>query len=376
MESKVSDRELDRRWNLVRKVMGQEGIDFLICGGGQPGGYARWLSNRSPPGSLIAFPIEGDLLFVTHGDSVHARPVDSYGIKGLVTSAQPNLSINTHAPALIDAMKQKRPNTIGFLGMGFLTASTYEALLKAFPSAKLIDASDLVVPIKAVKSEEELSFIKRGVELHDMAIEIMKHAIKPGRTMDDVIFDVKQAVLLAGSEFQLISGGSAPPGTPCKYVGPSSRRLKDGDQVAMLIECSAYGGYFGELWPTACIGGVPKELQKVFDDAVEAQSLLVSLAKPGADPMEMLKASNKFLTERGYPPEGRLAGHSQGYDLVERPALSPLGETVKLQAGMMMSLHPTCHTEKAWGFPPSQNFLVTDSGAKKMQETPEEIIVV
>jgi Xaa-Pro aminopeptidase len=61
---------------------------------------------------------------------------------------------------------------------------------------------------------------------------------------------------------------------------------------------------------------------------------------------------------------------------VERPALSPLGETIKLEANMVISLHPTVHGEKAWGFPISQSFLITENGAKRMQETPQEIIVV
>ncbi len=102
----------------------------------------------------------------------------------------------------------------------------------------------------------------------------------------------------------------------------------------------------------------------------------MGIAKPGADPMELIKVNDEFMKEKGYPPEGRLLGHSQGYDLVERPALSPLGENIKLKAGMVISLHPKTHGKKALGYCPNISFLITESGAKRLQETPPEIIVV
>jgi Xaa-Pro aminopeptidase len=373
----VSNNEMERRWKLVRKVMSQEGLDWLICGSGHPNGYAKWLSNRVIKGvTIVAFPIEGDIYFATHGDMVHHTPIDSYGVKHLVSCAQPNLLVNTQAPLVMDVVKSKRPSKIGFLGMGFISASAYHTFVNGMPDVRFLDATDLIAPIKAVKSEEELIFMKRAAELHDTAVEVVRQAVKPGITANDVVEEVRHAICLTGSESQNLRAGSAPPGTICRYVGPGERKMRNGDQFAMLIECSEPEGYFSEMMPTVCIGKVPKELQKVFGDVLEAQKILVDMARPGADPMELLKASDKFMKGKGYPAEARLAGHSQGVDLVERPALSPLGETIKLEANMVISLHPTVHGEKAWGFPISQSFLITENGAKRMQETPQEIIVV
>ena len=362
---------------MVRQVMSQEGLDWLISGPGHPNGYAKWLSNRKIWGAAIAaFPIEGEMYFATHGDRVHHTPIDSYGVKHLVSCAQPNLLVNTQAPVVVDVVKTKRPRKIGFLGMGFISASTYNAFVNGMPDVKFVDATDLIVPIKAVKSEEELFFMKRAAELHDMAVEVVRKTVRPGITANDVVEEVRHALCLAGSESQNIRAGSAPPGTVCKYVGPGERKMRNGDQFAMLIECSEPGGYFSEMMPTVCIGKVPKELQKVYEDVLEAQKILVERARPGADPMELLRASDQFMKGKGYPAEARLAGHAQGVDLVERPALSPLGETVKLEANMVMSLHPTVHGMKAWGFPVNQSFLITEDGPKSMTKTPQEIIVV
>jgi len=377
MERMVSNNEMERRWKLVRQVMSREGLDWLICGAGHPNGYAKWLSNRPIWGiTIVAFPIEGDMYFASHGDRVHHKPVDSYGVKHLVSCAQPNLLVNTQAPVVLEAVKSRRPGKVGFLGLGFVSAAVYNTFVKGMPDIEFVDATDLIVPIKAVKSAEELIFMRRAAALHEMAVEVVRKTVKPGITANDVVEEVRHAICLAGSESQNLRAGSAPPGTACRYAGPGDRKMENGDQFAMLIECSEPGGYFSEMMPTVCIGKVPGELQKAFDDVLEAQKILVDMTKPGVDPMELLKANDEFMKKKGYPAEARLAGHCQGVDLVERPALSPMGETIKLQTNMVISLHPTTHGEKAWGFPVSQSFLITDTGAERMHKTPQEIIVV
>src|SRR3989304_800747 len=145
--------------------------------------------------------------------------------------------------------------------------------------------------------------MKRAAELHEMAVEVIRKTVKPGITSNDVVEEVTHAICLAGSESQNLRAGSAPPGTACKYVGPGDRKMENGDQLTMLIECSEPGGYFSEMMPTVCIGRVPKELQKVFDDVLEAQKILVDMTRPGADPMDLLKANDEFMKKKGYPAE-------------------------------------------------------------------------
>jgi Xaa-Pro aminopeptidase len=326
--------------------------------------------------NCVAFPVEGDIYFINHGDTVHAKPKDSYGVKHLVSAAQPNLLVDTVAPVVLEVLKSKRPKKIGFLSKGFFPAAAYETIVKGLPGVTFVNAADFIAHIKAVKSEEELTFIKRAAEMHDKIVDTLRKIIKPGRTADDVVEELRYAIRLAGSDFQNMWASSAPPGTICKYAGPGDRKMVYGDQFAMLIECSEAEGYFTEMMPTICIGKVPDELQTVFNDVIEAQKILLDMAMPGADPMEMLKACDKFMMKKGYPAELRLAGHSQGLDLVERPALSPLGENIKLQANMMISLHPTVHGKTAWGYPINQCFLITENGPQQLTKTPQEIIVV
>lgn len=245
----VSNAEMDRRWKLVRKVMEREGLDWLIGGVGMPGGFARWLSNRFTRGTAVimngvAFPMEGDIYFFGHGDMIHSTPVDSYGVKHLVSPCQPNLLVNTPAPVVLDVIKEKKPKKIGFLGMGFIPAAAYEYYRKGLPGVEFVDATELVAPIKAVKSEEELIFMRRAAAMHDMAVDVIRRTVKPGITANDVVEEVRHVLALGGSELQNMRAGSAPPGSICRYAGPGDRKMENGDQFAMLLECSEQGGLF------------------------------------------------------------------------------------------------------------------------------------
>ena len=53
-------------------------------------------------------------------------------------------------------------------------------IMKKFPSAKYVDASELVDRVKVIKSAEELELVKRAAIMQDGAMKAAFAAIKPG----------------------------------------------------------------------------------------------------------------------------------------------------------------------------------------------------
>jgi Xaa-Pro aminopeptidase len=307
---------------------------------------------------------------------VHHFPVHSYGVHHLVSAAQPNQLANTHAPILVRAMESSSPRRVGVMGLGYLSAATYNTLLRLMPDVEFIDATELVAPIKAVKSEEELNCMRKAARMHEAAIELLRDLVRPCKTAGEIMEEIRFFLNRNRSPAQTLMAGSSPPDVPCRYAGPKDRVLERGDQFAMLIEAAEEDGYYSEAFPIVSLGAVPDTLRRAFDDAVEVQEILAAMAVPGADPNEMMRVNDAFMLSRGYPPEGRLLGHSQGLDLVERPALTPMGETLKLSANMVVSIHPTTHSPHAWGFPVNQSFLIGQGAPQRILTTKQEIIVV
>ena len=99
--------------------------------------------------------------------------------------------------------------------------------------------------------------------------------------------------------------------------------------------------------------------------------------KPGLLPGVAVKACDKFLKSKGCPPENRVCGHGQGLDLVERPVFLK-DEVCKLEAGMIVCLHPTAKTKHA-AVCLSDTYVVTESGAVPLYKNlfdKDEIAVV
>ena len=373
----LSQHELERRWKAVRERMAAKKVDYLVVQSQQRyvGGYFRWFTDIPGANYHISavFPLHEDMTIISHGSPAPAPPGPpawaSRGVKERInTPAFPNVWWEDawDAEKAVEVMMRKKPNTVGLVGLGNMSAALYQNLGKGLQGVNIINATDLVDEVRMVKSEEELKLHREAAYLHEMSYEVAKRAIRPGRTVSEVINEIRHAQLMAGSEEQQIAIGFGQPGSPEDSQGSwgniSVRRtLKDGDIVNLLIESSAPGGYWYDLRRLLCIGRVPEELQEAHEIVKEARAIMAKNCKPGVMPSVALDASDEFLKGRGCPPESRVGGHGQGLDLVERPVIRR-EEPAKFEVGMVVVFHPTARTKNAMASL-SDTYVITNSGA-------------
>jgi len=95
--------------------------------------------------------------------------------------------------------------------------------------------------------------------------------------------------------------------------------------------------------------------------------------QPGADAAEIFASFQDFMKRHGRPLESRLMGHSQGYDMVERPLIRH-DETQRLTAGMNFAVHPTYVHNGAMSWI-CDNFFIHDDGTlERIHAFPETIV--
>ncbi|MFC1861989.1 M24 family metallopeptidase [Chloroflexota bacterium] len=374
----LSQHELERRWKAVRERMAAKGVDYLVVQSQQRyvGGYFRWFTDVPGANYTITavFPLGDDMAIISHGPWAPAPPISPStwalrGVKEVInTPAFPNVwwGDTWNAEKAVEVIMRKKPNTVGLVGLGNMSASLYENLRKGLQGVNIINATDLVDEVRMVKSEEELKLHREAAYLHEMSYEVTKKAIKSGRPAAEVVREIQYAQRLAGSEEQQISIVFGQPGSPQhaeRCIGNSlvRRPFKDGDMINLLVESSAAGGYWYDMRRFLCIGSPPKEVQEAHEIVKEARAVMAANLKPGMLPSVALDASDEFLKSRGCPPESRVAGHGQGLDLAERPVVRR-EEPAKLEVGMVISLHPTARTKHAT-VSISDTYVITNSGA-------------
>lgn len=382
----IPTRELERRWKTVREAMKAEGIDLLVMQNDNQflGGYVRYFldipAEQAYPVSVL-FPIDDEMITITSSSANNPLPPNwaSRGVKTRLGTPYFRSLYYTNefdASEMVKVIKERKDQTVGIVGMGLINAALYIYLKENLPTVNLVDATDLVDQIKAVKSEDELVYVREAVKAHDIVASAMPSIIRPGVYEYEIRSELQRILVNLGSEEQLVMLGSSPLGTKTPHLHSffQNRRVENGDNVVVMVEANGPGGYYSEIVRTWCLGEPSKELVDAWEFSKETQHYAASLLKPGVRPSDVIVKVNEYLENHGYPAEGRLFGHGQGYDLVERPAFQP-SEKMILKANMVVALHPVISTDSALGFC-CDDFIITANGAELLQKTPQEIILL
>jgi Xaa-Pro aminopeptidase len=136
--------------------------------------------------------------------------------------------------------------------------------------------------------------------------------------------------------------------------------MQTGDHLSLLIEVNGPGGFYTEIARTIVLGQATQQLRDAFASVKAAQDYTLSLMKPGTRCADIARAHDEWMKAHGLPPEIRLYSHGQGYDMVERPLIRA-DETMTLEAGMCLAVHPGYETAELFGVI-CDNYMIEASG--------------
>lgn len=384
----ISDQELERRWSAMRAAMAATRIDVLLAQANNDfmGGYVKYLTDipatNGYPATAV-FPRDERMSVIGMGPhgAVRELPPQGDGVRRGVARFMSTPSFaSAHYTAEYDAQLAEKAlapyatATIGLLGTAAMSFALVDYLKRALPKAKFVDASDLVDRIKAVKSAEEIEFMRRVAAMQDLAMEAVMKGIRPGMRDLEVAAIAESVGHSHGSEQGLFLCASGPVGTAAVFGNRhlQNRVIREGDQFTLLIENNGPGGFYTEIGRTCVLGRASEEMHEEFAFVLKAQKFTTDLLKPGASCQDIWDAYNGFMRENGRPEEKRLHCHSQGYDMVERPMVR-FDETMPVGASMVVAAHPTYVTERTYSWV-CDNFLIGARGVvERLHRFPQKI---
>ena len=385
----ISAAELERRWAAVREAMPVGALDALIVQGANnlagTGGYLRWFTGvsmgTSYPATII-FPKDGLMTLVSHGPIGGERDLGGNdpvwrGVGAHLTTASfPAIDycIPYDAELIAREIKKAGYHTVGIVGLNNMLFGFGDKLRSLLDGVKLADATRLVDPLKAFKSEEEIGLIRRAAAMQDDILTRVKDQIKAGRKDFELMAYGQYVGNLLGSETGYMLGSSAAPGQATNIRGrrEQAREMRDGDVIYYQCENTGPGGMMTHVGRYYVLGKAPQELVDAFGAMVEAQDNTVRMLQPGASCAEIFAEHNAFMRVRGFHAEPRLHCHGQGYDVVERPLIRH-DEDMVLGASMNIGLHPTFGNASIFATV-CDNFLIGPDGVvEHLHKTPRQI---
>jgi Xaa-Pro aminopeptidase len=388
----VSTAELERRWKAVRSQMSRAGLDALLIEGAANfvggGAYCRWFTGLAPSTTYphtIVFPAAGLMTLVTHGPAGERTEFDG------ANPAFPGIGRKLSAPhfpavgysgqhevaATARAIRDGGFKRVGLVGANAMYYGFLAGLREQLAEIHFVDADPIVDPIKAVKSAEEIAFIRQTATVQDQVLEKLRDHIKPGMKDFEVLAYAQYVGQLLGSATGYYLGSSAAPGTPAfiRSREEQGRALQKGDVMYWQAESSGPGGYFVHVGRIFVLGKAPPEIVDAFKTVVDAQRHTLDLLKPGISGRDLLEKYNAYMRARGLPEERRVHCHCQGYTTVERPIASE-SETMAFGPDMNIGIHPSIANGRLFATV-CDNFLMRRDGSlERLHKLPQEIIEI
>lgn len=250
-----------------------------------------------------------------------------------------------------DALRRALAGTGATIGIEkqYLSVANAERAAAAAPSARLDACDDVIVRLRAVKSEDEIAALRRASGIVDRVVEHLVALAEPGVTEAELSAEASQQLRAEGGEslaFEpLVLTG---PRSALPHGHPGATRLAEGDLLICDIGVFV-DHYAADITRTFVVGGSPDERQReIFEVVHEAERAGIEAVRAGVPAHAVDDAARSVIAEAGYGPRFiHRTGHGLGLEVHEAPYLTATNAE-PLEAGMVVTVEPGIYIE-GWG---------------------------
>lgn len=216
----------------------------------------------------------------------------------------------------------------------------FTAFKSALVGFKLKPAEAALEAKRAVKTEEEISFITTAQQIAEGALKRAISHAKPGMTERELMAEINYEMIIGGAEkysFETIVAFGANTAQPHHH--PSDKKL-DKDELILVDMGAKYNGYCSDMTRTFCIGDPGEQLERVYDIVKEAQEYAIKYIKAGMTCHEADALAREYIIANGYGDNfGHSFGHGVGIDIHEDPRVGANSQIV-LRPNMVITAEP------------------------------------
>jgi len=238
----------------------------------------------------------------------------------------PGGGFNTFAD-VFESIGVKNPKKIGIAGWLVTSVDLYHSIQKAFPTAEIIKADDIVTQLRQIKSEAEIACLKEAFRISEIAVDAVLSKIKPGMTELQVVGIAQEAIYANGGEYEAhalyLFGGK---NTNNAISRPRYNIIEKG-RIIQLNLGARYNGYSPSIGIPFCIGKMNARQRELVQFGLDAHFKAREWLKAGIVAGEVAKKFETYFKEKGYAAN-YLYGpcHGLGMLEVEKPWIETTSE--------------------------------------------------
>lgn len=248
-----------------------------------------------------------------------------------------------------------------------------EYLRQKLPQATFVEADQLLLELRLIKSEKEIQRIKKSTEIAEQAILACVDALYDGITDVDLLRIARRTIIDAGAEGwdHLTMGiGASDPEAP--GIGTPMHK---GD-LGRFDFGAVWKGYVSDVSRHVALGSVPEGVEEVMNNTIQVQEFLENQIKPGTDPKTVFKAAQSFT--KTLAVQGRVypTCHSIGLETEEEHLFSAMRSVdFPFSKNMVCDIEVWQHFRNHGLVGIEDCYQITASGCKRLSSLKKRILI-
>jgi len=298
------------------------------------------------------------------------------------------LHATTHIDCVVNAIKDRKLEkaTIG-VEQARISYSIFTELKERLPDAKFVDAFELLMDVRAVKSSEEIAKLKRAADITTLCFEeVIFPMLKDKQATPYEILEKINATALRERGYfsflhifadtgHVVDISSTGPKEPVKYNIDPNHKFKDG-QLLFCDHGCGYEGYWGDMCRNVVIGGRSTNSQKrVHQALLDSREAVREAIRPGIKSSELFNIGLKYLDKYNLGPSLSFFGHGIGLSVHDYPRITAFDHN-PLEEGMVISLEPNTEVPGMTMFNLEDTLVVTKDGCESFSSPTMNIDVL
>ncbi len=222
---------------------------------------------------------------------------------------------------------------------------------------RLVPLKGVVEDMRLIKDEEEISCLRRSVQLNERVFADIYPSIQPGQTEIDIALAIESAMRRKGADgpsfSSIIASGDR---SALPHAVPSAMKVEKNRpltvDMGLVLE-----GYCSDMTRTFVPGKADDRYLELHRLVRRAQLAGMQAIRAGVRASDVDKAARSIIADAGYGQAfGHALGHGVGLAVHEDPRLSSLNRK-QLKAGMVVTVEPGIYIP-GWGGIRLENMVV------------------
>ncbi len=289
-----------------------------------------------------------------------------------------DFSIHIGKGLLVDMIQELNINFNSQFGFesDTLTYNQFEKISKLYPNVKWRPYEKVIEYLSIVKSQEEISYIRKAAKMADRIFSDLLRLIHVGMRENEIAGEIIGRIKRMGgdrSAFEPIVASGLRSSLP--HGISSEKMIERGDLVVLDFGC-VVNGYTSDITRTIVIGSPSQEQVKIYNIVRQAQVQALRFVKAGVKCNELDAAARELIKKAGY---GRYFGHSLGHglglDVHSEPRIATEIDHV-IPEYAVITIEPGIYVPEFGGVRIEDDVLVRENHGELLTHSTQDLVII